>query len=152
MVSHSKKPTILLDVKPSNILLNSLGEVKIADFGVSGQLINSMANTFVGTSSYMSVSWPAELAMSYPAFSRVLLIFSPTMQPERIQGTEYAIQSDIWSLGITILQFALGKHPFPGLSILELLQFVVNEPAPTLPTGEFSVEFEDFIGKWWGGD
>ena len=44
------------DVKPSNILVNSGGEIKICDFGVSGQLIDSMANSFVGTRSYMSVS------------------------------------------------------------------------------------------------
>lgn len=44
------------DVKPSNILVNSRGEIKICDFGVSGQLIDSMANSFVGTRSYMSVS------------------------------------------------------------------------------------------------
>lgn len=43
------------DVKPSNILVNSAGEIKICDFGVSGQLIDSMANSFVGTRSYMSV-------------------------------------------------------------------------------------------------
>lgn len=43
------------DVKPSNILVNSGGEIKICDFGVSGQLIDSMANSFVGTRSYMSV-------------------------------------------------------------------------------------------------
>lgn len=43
------------DVKPSNILLNSRGEFKICDFGVSGELINSVADTFVGTSTYMSV-------------------------------------------------------------------------------------------------
>ena len=44
------------DVKPSNILVNSKGEIKICDFGVSGELINSIADTFVGTSTYMSVS------------------------------------------------------------------------------------------------
>jgi len=44
------------DVKPSNILVSSRGEIKLCDFGVSGQLIDSMANSFVGTRSYMSVS------------------------------------------------------------------------------------------------
>ena len=45
------------DVKPSNILVNSCGEIKLCNFGVSSQLIDSMANSFVGTRSYMSVSW-----------------------------------------------------------------------------------------------
>ena len=45
-----------LDVKPSNILISSRGEIKLCDFGVSGQLIDSMANSFVGTRSYMAVS------------------------------------------------------------------------------------------------
>ena len=45
-----------IDIKPSNILCNSSGQIKICDFGVSGELINSIADTFVGTSTYMSVS------------------------------------------------------------------------------------------------
>ena len=52
---------IITDVKPSNILVNSFGEIKICDFGVSRQLTESTgANqhpvyTFVGTRSYMAV-------------------------------------------------------------------------------------------------
>ncbi|KAF5340106.1 hypothetical protein D9758_013150 [Tetrapyrgos nigripes] len=74
------------DIKPSNILCNSSGEIKICDFGVSGELINSIADTFVGTSTYMS--------------------------PERIQGAQYTVKSDVWSLGISLIELALGRFPF----------------------------------------
>ncbi|PFH45828.1 hypothetical protein AMATHDRAFT_71049 [Amanita thiersii Skay4041] len=76
------------DIKPSNILCNSQGEIKLCDFGVSGELINSIAHTFVGTSVYMS--------------------------PERIQGAEYSVKSDVWSLGITLIELANGRFPFSG--------------------------------------
>ncbi|KAI8873560.1 Pkinase-domain-containing protein, partial [Ramicandelaber brevisporus] len=73
------------DIKPSNILLNSQGQVKLIDFGVSGELVDSIAKTFVGTGSYMS--------------------------PERIQGAPYSVKSDVWSLGITLMELALGRYP-----------------------------------------
>ena len=44
------------DVKPSNILLNRSGSVKMCDFGISGQLVNSLAKTQVGSQNYMAVS------------------------------------------------------------------------------------------------
>ena len=84
---REKHQIIHRDVKPSNILVNSRGEIKICDFGVSGQLIDSMANSFVGTRSYMS--------------------------PERLQGTNYSVQSDIWSLGLSLVEMALGMYPIP---------------------------------------
>lgn len=92
------------DIKPSNILLNSEGEIKLCDFGVSGELINSIAKTFVGTSIYMSVSY------FHLDFFFGILIIPP--QPERIQGAEYSVKSDIWSLGITLIELATGQFPF----------------------------------------
>jgi len=50
---HTKK-TIHRDIKPSNILLSREGIVKLCDFGVSGELVNSIAGTFTGTSFYMA--------------------------------------------------------------------------------------------------
>lgn len=52
---HTRR-TIHRDIKPSNILLSREGVVKLCDFGVSGELVNSMAGTFTGTSFYMAVS------------------------------------------------------------------------------------------------
>uniref|UniRef100_A0A8C9WBA4 Dual specificity mitogen-activated protein kinase kinase 2 n=1 Tax=Scleropages formosus TaxID=113540 RepID=A0A8C9WBA4_SCLFO len=82
------------DVKPSNILVNSRGEIKLCDFGVSGQLIDSMANSFVGTRSYMS--------------------------PERLQGTHYSVQSDVWSMGLSLVELAVGRFPIPPPDAKEL--------------------------------
>ena len=87
------------DVKPTNILVNTQGQVKICDFGVSGNLVASIAKTNIGCQSYMA--------------------------PERISGGgvaqaganpgggTYSVQSDIWSLGLTIIECALGRYPYP---------------------------------------
>ncbi|TVY30513.1 Dual specificity protein kinase [Lachnellula hyalina] len=121
------------DIKPSNILVNSRGQIKLCDFGVSGELVNSVADTFVGTSTYMA--------------------------PERIQGQKYTVKSDVWSFGLSIMELAIGKFPFDAseqlsdgdgapAGILDLLQQIVYEPAPKLPKSEaFPSILEDMIQK-----
>lgn len=34
-------------------------------------------------------------------------------QPERLQGTHYSVQSDIWSMGLSIVEMAIGRYPIP---------------------------------------
>ncbi|KAI8099309.1 dual specificity protein kinase FUZ7 [Halteromyces radiatus] len=116
------------DLKPSNVLVNSQGRIKLCDFGVSGQLIDSLADTFVGTSSYMS--------------------------PERIKGSPYTVTSDVWSLGIMLMELAMGRFPFPpdgdtSLSIFEMLQHIVNEPVPCFPDDKekYPTPLVDFVSK-----
>lgn len=99
------------DIKPQNILLDSNGEVKLCDFGVSGEVVNSLATTFTGTSYYMA--------------------------PERIQGQPYTVTSDVWSLGLSLMEVAQHRFPFmpdshEPLMPIELLTVIVNMPAPEL--------------------
>ena len=35
------------------------------------------------------------------------------LQPERLQGTHYSVQSDIWSLGLSMVEMAIGRYPVP---------------------------------------
>ncbi|CAG8031070.1 unnamed protein product [Penicillium nalgiovense] len=123
------------DIKPSNILLNSRGNIKLCDFGVATETVNSIADTFVGTSTYMA--------------------------PERIQGGAYTVRSDVWSVGLTVMELAVGKFPFDHsdsaagnrasagpMGILDLLQQIVHETAPKLPKSDaFPPILHDFVGK-----
>ncbi|KAI9805653.1 MAG: MAP kinase kinase (MEK) [Piccolia ochrophora] len=123
------------DIKPSNVLVNSRGSIKLCDFGVSGELVNSIADTFVGTSTYMA--------------------------PERIQGAQYSVKSDVWSVGLTLMELAIGRFPFDSseeaagdrmeagpTGILDLLQQIVHEPAPKLPKSDaFPAILETMIEK-----
>eukprot|EP01112_Ceratiomyxa_fruticulosa_P002135 TRINITY_DN12262_c0_g2_i1.p1 TRINITY_DN12262_c0_g2~~TRINITY_DN12262_c0_g2_i1.p1 ORF type:complete len:372 (-),score=82.23 TRINITY_DN12262_c0_g2_i1:93-1208(-) len=131
---HKQLHLIHRDVKPSNFLVSSTGKVKISDFGVSSQLAHtiSKAVSWVGTVTYMS--------------------------PERIKGQSYSFDSDIWGLGLSLVECALGRFPYPpiegpastpppALSFFELMGYIVRSPPPTLPAEKFSPEFCDFVSK-----
>lgn len=133
---HSKK-IIHRDIKPSNILLCRNGDVKLCDFGVSGDFgTKGEANTFIGTSYYMA--------------------------PERITGQSYTITSDVWSTGVTLLEVAQHRFPFPAdgtemqprAGLIDLLTYIVRQPIPKLkdePDANiiWSDNFKYFIECWY---
>jgi mitogen-activated protein kinase kinase len=87
------------DVKPTNILMNTKGQIKICDFGVSGNLVASIAKTNIGCQSYMA---PERISSGG--------IAQAGANPG---GGTYSVQSDIWSLGLTVIECALGCYPYP---------------------------------------
>ncbi|KAF8473492.1 kinase-like domain-containing protein [Kalaharituber pfeilii] len=121
------------DVKPTNILVNTNGEIKLCDFGVSGNLVASIAKTNIGCQSYMA---PERIA-------------NGGMQAADTPGAgTYSVQSDIWSLGLSILECARGCYPYPPETynnIFSQLSAIVDGEPPDLPSEGFSPEAHDFV-------
>ncbi len=65
-------------------------------------------------------------------------------------GDPYSFSSDLWSLGLILIELATGEYPYPKTKkFIEMLQSIRNSPEPNLPDdGTYSPEFRDFISKW----
>ncbi|KAF5403303.1 Dual specificity mitogen-activated protein kinase kinase [Paragonimus heterotremus] len=84
------------NLKPSNILVSRTGCVKLCDFVVSLQLAEALASAFVCMRTYMA--------------------------PERLTGELFNSPSDVWSLGLTLMELAIGRYPVPAVDPVDFVQ------------------------------
>jgi serine/threonine-protein kinase len=90
------------DVKPSNILINNDGRIKISDFGIarieSSQL--TQVGDVLGTPHYMA--------------------------PEQFMGADIGLQADLYSVGVIAYELLAGRKPFIGNSA-KVMHQVMNQ-------------------------
>jgi serine/threonine-protein kinase len=99
------------DVKPENMLVNSVGEVRLIDFALAQRIPTGWSRFFrrrqqvQGTRSYMS--------------------------PEQVRGQALDGRADIYSFGVTAYELVTGHTPFTAPTDKELLHKQLKEPPPT---------------------
>lgn len=125
---HSNK-VIHRDLKAANVLATMIGGVKLADFGVSAKNKSTLQkhDTFIGTPYWMA--------------PEVVLC-------ETFRDNPYDFKVDIWSLGITLIEFAQMEPPNHEMTPMRVLLKIQKSEPPTLeqPT-RWSAAFNQFIAK-----
>ncbi|XP_059140861.1 serine/threonine-protein kinase 10-like [Physella acuta] len=117
------------DIKAGNVLLTSEGEVKLADFGVSAKNTKTAQrrDTFIGTPYWMA----PEVIMC-----------------ETLKDVPYDYKADIWSLGITMIEFAQIEPPNKDMHPMRvLIKIQKSDPPGFDKPSKWSSSFKDFVNK-----
>jgi len=123
---YDKHRILHRDVRPARIFINSNGVIKLGGFGLNSPVLDGMASTFLASSmeSCMYVS------------------------PERVSCKSYGPPSDVWGMGMSLLELAQGFHPFAKLNIVQLVSRLAHGQPPSISLDmEFSDDFRKTITK-----
>uniref|UniRef100_A0ACD5YFM2 Uncharacterized protein n=1 Tax=Avena sativa TaxID=4498 RepID=A0ACD5YFM2_AVESA len=137
------------DIKAGNVLVDSDGSVKLADFGVSA----SIYETPPAASSFSGPIHASQAVVSSSSYFSEMAGTPYWMAPEVIHShVGYGIKADIWSFGITALELAHGRPPLSHLPpsksmLLRITSRVRLEDAETSKKKKFSKAFKDMVSS-----
>ena len=109
-------------MKPDNLFIMESGVIKLGDFGLAAQLeyLCSRKNTTYGTSMYTA--------------------------PEVFMNG-VVLKSDVWSLGISVIEMAEGKNPYDGLTSTKIMEALLNKSPPSFFSSGWSNDLVDFVKR-----
>ncbi len=102
------------DVKPHNVLIDAYGEPKLTDFGIA-RALDAATSQATRTGAYLGTA-----------------LYSA---PEQLQGQKVTPKSDVYALGVTLYQAAVGEAPFVGTPMEVAGQHIHQSPAPPKRNG-----------------
>ena len=97
------------DVKPQNVIVTPKGKLKLADFGIARNTASSNTMTFAGSGVLGSVQY---------------------LSPEQAKGQAVTLESDIYSMGITLYEMVTGQVPFDGENSVSIALMHLQEELP----------------------
>src|SRR6185437_6676062 len=93
------------DIKPANILISTTGDVKLSDFGIARELEAerlTAAADVIGTAAYLS--------------------------PEQARGAEVGPPTDVYALGLVLLESLTGRREYPGQAVESAVARLLRDP------------------------
>jgi serine/threonine protein kinase/Tfp pilus assembly protein PilF len=110
------------DIKPSNVVITDRGQVKVLDFGLVKQIIESASDDPDGS---------AQTIFSTQTRSDVIVGTPLYLSPEQATGKPVDGRSDLFALGALLYECIAGRSAFSGSSVIEIGAQVIHVEPPS---------------------
>ncbi len=124
--AHRKAKLVHRDLKPTNLMINGAGDLKVADFGIARSISDSVSRVTLragtsGTLAYMS--------------------------PQQALGADASVQDDIYAFGATLYELLTSKPPFYSGDVLAQLR-EVTPPRMAQRRGALGIDGAEIPDDW----